>query len=150
MKKAEHIISHLLNKPTFQNANKAKCFDMLLTHALPKNLRQFVSFCYVKNSTLFIAITHPGLKMELYYKEKLLKSILVMVKKAQPECEIIDFRDIKIFVTNKIEKKSTLEDTVPRYSEHSMAEFENKATDEKLQQQFEKIRQTIKEQLEDG
>lgn len=146
MKKAETIISHLLKKPTFQNAAKAECLELLITHALPKNLSRFVSFCYIKNDSLFIAITHPGVKMELYYKGNLLKSILVMLKKTNPKCQMLAFSDIKVFTTNKIDREVD-ENTVPRYYEHSQAAFENLAVDEKLHAQFEQIRAQIKQQI---
>lgn len=147
MKKAQTIISHLLNKPAFQNASKAKCLDMLVYKALPKNLTRFISFYYIKNNSLFLAITHPGVKMELYYKANLLKSILTMLKKAQPECEHIHFSDIKVFITKKVQHQDPVDkdlDTVPRYSEHATPFFQNLATDENLIQKFEAIREEIR------
>jgi len=140
MKTAETIISHLLHQPTFRYLKKVQCLNLFITQALPPTLSRFISFCYIKNDTLFIAINHHGIKMELYYKAKLLKSILVMFKKTNPKCEMINFSDIKIFVTNKEEKK--VDETIPRYYEHSKAEFENFA-DGELAKQFEAIRQEI-------
>jgi hypothetical protein len=141
MKKAETIISHLLDKPTFQNAKKAYCFNKLIA-ALPKNLTQYIAFCYVKNDILFLAITHPGVKMELYYKSNLLKTILTLLQKSEPQCNFIQFNQIKIFVTNKSREKPQ-EDTVPRYREHGNGEFENLAKSEDIQMHFEAIREEI-------
>lgn len=142
MKKAESIISHLFDQPTFKNITRAKCLDLLLTHALPERLRKFIAFSYLRNDILFIAITHPGLKMELYYKRNLLKNVLTMLQKSSPKCEIIKFSDIRIFITKQA-GKPTAEDTVPRYTEHASGEFENLARDESVQQKFETIREII-------
>jgi len=142
MKNAESIISHLLNKPTFKNVVKARCLRRLIDTALPQRLARFVQFCYIKNNILFIAITHPGIKMELYYKDNLLKSILTMLQKTAPECEIIHFDKIRIFALNANEPKKD-PDTHPRYHEHAKAIFENKATNQELQDQFEQIRNLI-------
>lgn len=141
MKKAQTIISHLLNKPTFQNAVKAECLDKLIS-TLPDNITKYISFCYIKNDNLFIAVTHPGIKMELYYKCNLLKSILTVLKKEQSKCQSLHFSDIKIFVSDKNVKKED-ESTIPRYYEHADANFKNLAQDEELKEKFEQIRKEI-------
>ncbi len=142
MKNAESIISHLINKPAFKNVAKARCLRSLIDYALPQRLARFVAFCYIRNDILFIAITHPGIKMELYYKDNLLKSILTMLQKSAPECKIIKFEKIKTFVIHqKTPRKDP--DTQPHYKEHAKGEFENRASDEELAARFEKIRNII-------
>jgi len=117
---------------------------MKVIKLLPPHLSRAVLFTYTKNSTLFIVLNHPGLKMEFHYKDNLIKSLLKQVKTIDPQCkDIQDIRDIKYFVSNK--KKQKEEKTaVLKYKERAKGEFNILTKDKKLYEIFQSIKQMIK------
>ena len=144
MKSSEKIISHITGKPLFQKIGQKKCFARVIS-LLPPHLAKAVMFTYVKNRTLFFVLNHPGLKMEFNYKINLIKSLLKKIKDIDPECKNMDIVDVKAFVTNKInftpppppESKFT-------YQERATGRFYNFATDPKLKQLFQEIKEEIR------
>ena len=56
-----------------------------------------VAFIYIKNDTLFVAVTHPGFKMELNYNRDLLKSILTQMASLDTECKMMKADKVVVF-----------------------------------------------------
>jgi len=144
MKSSDKIIAHITGKPLFQKIGQKRCFEKLIS-LLPPQLSRAVMFTYVKNQTLFFVLNHPGLKMEFNYKINLIKSLLKKIKDIDPDCKNINVINVKAFVTNKInfnpphppEPKFT-------YTERATGRFYNFATNEKIKQLFQEIKEEIK------
>jgi hypothetical protein len=148
MKKASMILSHLANQPQFKYLKQEDCYKKYIS-LLSAKWQKAIAFIYIKNDTLFIAVTHPGFKMELNYNRDLLKSILTQMASLDTECKIMKADKVVIFHSKyrsmvKEEKEVT---TVPYYSELSSAEFDLQGLDDEIQKKFEKIQETIQEHL---
>ncbi len=142
MKTSKEIISHIINKPQNSQIIKTECINRLIS-LLPPHLANAIMFTYIKNRTLFFVLNHPGLKMEFNYKHNLIKSLLNKLKDIDLKCKIIEIDEIKSFVSNKIKPPSPKVST-SIYKERAYGEFQNLATDEKLNKLFEEIREVIK------
>lgn len=136
MKKINEILSHLKNNPEFSKINTSFLIKKFI-EVLPLKLKKGVKFAYVKNQTLYFALTHPVYKMEFEYNKADIKSLLKTFKIANVE-------DIGFFITNVIEKKEEPKEPTPLYVERSYGIFENRAKDEYIFKKFEKIREIIK------
>jgi len=143
MKTVNQIISHIVSKPLYSKISKKRCF-MKVVKLLPPHLARAVVFTYTRNQTLFIALNHPGLKMEFHYKDNLIKSLLKQVKMVDESChDMEEVRAIKYFVTHqKLEKDVE----VPRleYREKSSGNFSIMTKNRELFTLFERIKKQIK------
>jgi len=103
----------------------------------------------VRQETLFVAISHPGFKMELNYNKDLLKNLLTMLAKQDEKCKSLKVSKVVLFNSkhNSIIKENDEEDTVPYYEEMSWGEFTIESEDRELREAFEKIRESIENQI---
>ena len=123
---------------------------MKVIKLLPPHLHKAVLFTYTKNSTLYIALNHPGLKMEFHYKDNLIKSLLKQIKTIDPLCkDMEDISYIKYFVSNKKKEKNSPTPTL-RFKERAKGEFNILTEDKKLEELFQKIKNKIKESYENS
>ncbi|HIC78052.1 MAG TPA: hypothetical protein EYP02_02605, partial [Sulfurovum sp.] len=72
MKKAHTIISHISNLPEFKLLKKHYCYQKFISLLNPR-FKKAIAFVYIRDETLFVALSHPGFKMELNYNKDLLK-----------------------------------------------------------------------------
>jgi hypothetical protein len=143
MKKANFIISHLRQQPSYEKLEQIAAYKKLFA-LLPNRLGDVVRFAYNKNQTLFIVLEHPGYKMEFNYKITLIKSLLKELIKRDFTCKCIDADEIKIFVTNKAPLTLRVKSVSgPFYEEKSLGKFKNLTNDTKLNKLFEEIRGII-------
>ncbi len=144
MKDSNTIISHLKRQPYLKTLEQQECFDILI-ELLPNSITNSIKFIYKKNNILFFVLKHPSAKMEFNYKRNLIKEILKRIETFHPKCKCINLKDIRAFVSNK---KDIILEKSPKttifYKERSSAEFKNIATDDKLHDIFEKIREEIR------
>ena len=96
MKKASSILSHLSNQPQFKFLKPQLCYKKFIALLTPK-YQKAIAFIYVKDETLFIAVTHPGFKMELNYNKDLLKSVLIQFIERNENCEIMKSSKVVVF-----------------------------------------------------
>ncbi|HFQ62059.1 MAG TPA: hypothetical protein ENK39_07170 [Epsilonproteobacteria bacterium] len=145
MKKASSILSHLRNQPQFKFLKQQVCYKKYLALLTPK-YQKAIAFIYIKNETLFIAVTHPGFKMELNYNRDLLKSVLTQLSSHDTECEMMQAKDVIIFHSkyHPVEKEKIAISTVPYYNELASSEFEIQSEDSELIVKFEQIKEQIK------
>jgi hypothetical protein len=116
---------------------------------LNPRFKKAIAFVYVRENTLFVALSHPGFKMELNYNKDLLKSLLSMLAKSDEKCK--DMRASKVVLFNSkhlsIIKEKPIESTVPYYREMALGEFSIESEDPELQEAFNKIKKSIEKQL---
>ena len=146
MKQSFKIITHIKNQPIYSKLNSVKCYEKIKA-LLPPRFQNGISFMYIKNDILFFALNHPALKMEFNYNLNLIKEALKEFKKSSRECEEINFKDVIVFVTNKIENSDITEEkeeSMIFYKERSSGTFDIKTDNEKLQKIFKEIQKVIK------
>jgi len=145
MKNAYTILSHITTKPQFKFLKQQVCYKKYIK-LLSSKYQKAIAFIYIKNEILYIAVTHPGFKMELNYNRDLLKSILTQFKNHHKDCEMMQAKDIIIFHSKyyptKQEKKE--ESTVPYYSELASEKFEILSKDKDIIKKFENIKEHVK------
>ncbi|MDR2100434.1 MAG: hypothetical protein LBP40_06395 [Campylobacteraceae bacterium] len=144
MKHISYIISHIKQQPPFKKMEQIASYKKLLA-LLPPRYKSMVKFMYNRNDTLFFVLKHPGFKMEFNYNTTLIKRLLKELVKQDESCKCIDADNIKTFVTNdmRFHEAEPKTDAVPFYSEKSKGDFNNFATDAKLKNTFEAIREII-------
>ena len=144
MKKAHTILSHLSSLPQFKVLKRQECYQKYIKLLSPK-WQKAVAFIYIKDETLFIAVTHPGFKMELNYNRDLLKSLLTQLNTYDSACEMMSASKVVIFHSkyHPIEKKSEDISTVPHYTELASSDFEIQSKDADLKAKFEQIKERI-------
>ena len=143
MKTAQDIVRSLQVQPQFRKLQHQSCIHKILSMFLPSTQR-FVEFCYIKNSTLFIVLSHNAGKQELDNNIKMIKDVLNQITPS--ECQELKLSDIKAFVTHKPrkKKKEQIADTVPWYQERSQGLFDtNYVENESLRSLFDSIRKII-------
>ncbi len=145
MKNASVILSHLVNQPQFKYLKQQVCYRKFIS-LLGAKWQRAIAFVYIKNDTLFVAVTHPGFKMELNYNRDLLKSVLTQLAAHESECRMLKAEKVVIFHSKyrTLIKETPKEDTVPYYHEMAKSDFEIVSKDEDLRAVFEQTKETIR------
>ena len=149
MKNASSILSHLRNQPQFKVLKQESCYKKYIS-LLGAKWQKAVAFIYIKNDTLFVAVTHPGFKMELYYNRDLLKSLLIQMASLDTECKTMKADKVVIFHSkySPMKKEDADISTVPYYHERALAKFDIANQDEDLQNKFKETKAVIKDQIQ--
>ncbi len=143
MKNASSILSHISYQPQFKSIQKHKCYRKFL-RSLPPKFQKAIAFVYIEKRTLFVALSHPGYKMELNYNKDLLKSLLSMLIAHDKECSMLEVSNIVVFNSKyHTDEKSKPTQTDPKYSELSDASFTIETDDEDIRAKFEDIKSII-------
>ena len=144
MKNAYTILSHLTNQPQFKFLKQQVCYKKYIK-LLGTKYQKAIAFVYIRNETLFVALTHPGFKMELNYNKDLLRSVLTQLAKHDKACEIMQAEKIVIFHSkyHTIPHENEDKDTVPYYNELATPDFVIASKDDALTQKFENIKKQI-------
>ncbi len=116
---------------------------------LPERFRRGIAFVTVKNRRLMVALSHPGLKMELNYNQELLKSLLSSLIAAREECRFMEADEVVVFLS-RYHRPSDEEasPTDPRYSELAEGIFRVTTENEALRESLERIRDAIRRNRE--
>ncbi|SFV69771.1 hypothetical protein MNB_SV-3-590 [hydrothermal vent metagenome] len=144
MKKAYTILSHLSSLPQFKILKRQECYQKYIKLLRPK-WQKAIAFIYIKEETLFIAVTHPGFKMELNYNRDLLKSLLTQLNTYDYSCKMMHASKVVVFHSkyHPIEKKTETPSTVPYYRELASSNFRIQSQDKDLKEKFEQIKVSI-------
>ncbi len=148
MKTAKSIILELGNGTFAYHFGRHECYEKYI-QMLPMRFRSAIGFVYVKDRVLYLALRHPGYKMEMDLNKKTLLEVLNILAGNQDECREIAADKIVLFnskysTPKLIDKES---DTVPRYNELASGKFDISMHDKKLQEQFEKLKLNIQKNL---
>ena len=147
MKKAHTILSHIRNLPEFKLLKSHYCYQKFISLLNPR-FKKAIAFVYVRDETLFVALSHPGFKMELNYNKDLLKSLLSMLAKSDEKCQHMSASKVVLFNSKHLSiiKEEKIESTVPYYQEMALGEFTIESEDSELLEAFNKIRALIEKQ----
>ena len=143
---ASMMVSYLTNQPQFKNLKKSYCYQKFLD-ALSPRLKKAIGFIYIKNSTLFIALSHPGFKMELNYQLDTFKYNMNILQKHDKKCSEMRVDKVVIFNSKKvsiIKENNEIESTVPYYNEESSGDFEIIGSNDDLVAKFNSIKEKIR------
>ncbi len=144
MKSANLIVEHIKNLPQFKLIDRYYCSKKFVSLLSPR-LQKAIEFSYLKDNVFYIAISHPGYKMELYSKIEYLKSILSKVGDLDDKCK--NFKESRIVIINsklKNVRETSFQDTNIYYEERSKGGFDiDNIKDEDLKKTFKKIREHI-------
>jgi len=137
------ILSHLSSQPQFKSLKRQACYEKYI-RLLSNKWQKAVAFVYIKDETLFIAVTHPGFKMELNYNKDLLKSLLTQLSTHDKSCEMMQAQKVVIFHSKyyAMPEKKTSYVTVPHYHERAKGDFDT-PEDRELKEKFEHIKAHI-------
>ncbi len=143
MKIASMILSHLSSLPQFKSLKRQACYEKYIG-LLSNKWQKAIAFIYIKDATLFIAVTHPGFKMELNYNRDLLKSLLTQLCTHDKSCEEMQADKVIIFHSRyyAMPEEKTSYTTVPHYEERASGDFEL-PQDAELKARFEHIKTLI-------
>lgn len=149
MKDAEFIINHIVNNPFFYKLKtQSECAKFVKLLSL--NHQRLIAFCYIKNSVLFFALTHP-LGLQEFKRDSninMLKGLLKIYTKANEDSILAQISDIKFFVTKNLRFRAASEIQKKRiYVERSRGEFINLAKNPQIHAKFESIRDAIRANL---
>ena len=136
MKSSKQILSLLTHQPQFGSLVQHTCYQKFMA-LLPPRFQKAIAFVYIKNNTLFIALSHPGYKMELNYNKELFKELLATLRMHAAECKAHTADKVVLFnakyhTTEETKKR----DTIPYYSELSSGDFTIALENEALKQKF--------------
>ena len=145
MKKASSILSHLSNQPQFKFLKQQVCYKKYIG-LLTAKYQKAIAFIYIKDDILFIAVTHPGFKMELNYNKDLLKSVLTQLAKYDESCQMMIASKVEVFHSKyyPVEKEKEDVSTIPYYNELASTDFDIKSDDAEIIKKFEAIKEQIK------
>ncbi|HIP52094.1 MAG TPA: hypothetical protein EYG94_08415 [Campylobacterales bacterium] len=148
MKQANTILSHIQTLPQFKLLKHHYCYQKFISLLNPR-FKKAIAFVYVRDDTLFVALSHPGFKMELNYNKDLLKSLLVILAKQDEKCQNMSASKVVLFNSKNhiFSQEKPKYNSVPYYKEMALGEFSIKSDDNELLQAFETIRQSIEKQL---
>ena len=137
------ILSHLSSQPQFKSLKRQECYQKYINLLSPK-WQKAVAFVYIKDETLFIAVTHPGFKMELNYNRDLLKSLLTQLNNHDENCAIMRADKVVVFHSkyHTMPEETIEKSTVPHYHERATGSFVT-PEDEMLKTLFERIKSHV-------
>ncbi len=113
---------------------------------LPPRFSSAIAFFYIKNNTLFGALSHPGYKMELNYNKDLINNLLNQLTTIDLDCADV-FKNVKKieFFVSKFHTPAPIIATKSdvKYKELAKGEFKIDAKDSQLIEIFKKIKEDI-------
>ena len=144
MKQANTILSHIQSLPQFKLLKSHYCYQKFISLLNPR-FQKAIAFVYVKEETLFVALSHPGFKMEMNYNKELLLSLLDILAKQDEKCQRLKAKKVVLFNSKHISiiKEKKIESTVPYYQEMALGEFSIESEDEEIIKAFEAVRDAI-------
>jgi len=148
MKSSRQILSHLRSLPQFGSLAQHHCYQKFLG-LLPPRFQQAVAFVYIKNRTLFIALSHPGYKMELNYNKELFKELLATLRQHLPECDALVAEEVVLFnARHHTDKAHTVQESIPYYSELSSGTFSVESDDPTIREKFAQTQRFIAQNID--
>ncbi len=146
MKKASLILSQLGNLPQFKLLKQQECYKKYIS-LLGAKWQKAIAFVYIRDNTLFIAVRHPGFKMELNYNRDLLKSVLTQLGTLDKACSGLKADKVAIFHSKyrSVLQEKPAPDTVPHYHELASQEFPVRSDDQEIKKRFEALKAVIED-----
>jgi len=144
MKSITTILSHIHSLPQFKLLKSHYCYQKFISILNPR-FKKAIAFVYLREETLFIALSHPGFKMELNMNKDLLLNLLSILAKQDEKCQQLKAKKIVLFNSKhmSIIKEETSKSTVPYYQEMALGDFTIESEDKELLQAFNAVKNSI-------
>jgi len=145
MKTSQTILNTLTGSSHFRALQSHRCYRRFLS-ALPERFQQAIGFVYVRNNILYLALRHPGYKMELTYQKDLFLGLWTQMLKQNKGCGELTADSVILFNSKyrSVSADPESEKTIPYYYELAEGTFENASSNPDLQKQFERLRAIIR------
>ena len=141
MKKADEIITHLL-KPFENKVNTHRCLRKIIS-LMPQNYKKYITQMSYKGDVLYIKVSHPALRQEIFYKKNLIFSII----KTLHSCGMCLEINPKRIVTDYKYVKPPKPPKEIKFYLKTAKDFEIKAKDPKIIKKFEEIKEILKKSI---
>jgi len=144
MKQANTILSHIHSLPQFKLLKSHYCYSKFISLLNPR-FQKAIAFVYVREERLFIALSHPGFKMELNYNKDLLLNLLGILAKQDKKCKLLKAKSVVLFNSKhmSIIKEKKVSDTEPHYPEVALGNFTIESEDKEIVKAFEAVKKSI-------
>ncbi len=148
MKQAYTILSHLQSLPQFKLLKSHYCYRKFISLLNPR-FQKAIAFVYIRDDTLFVALSHPGFKMEMGYNKELLLTLLDILAKQDEKCQQLKATKVVLFNSKQLStlNNKKLYESVPHYHEMALGEFTIESEDKELLEAFSNIKKSIKKNL---
>ena len=148
MKQAHTILSHIQSLPEFKLLKSHYCYTKFISLLNPR-FQKAIAFVYVRDETLFVALSHPGFKMELNMNKELLLNLLSILAKQDEKCQQLKASRVVLFNSKhlSIVKEKKIEDTEPHYQEMALGEFTIESEDQSIVEAFERVKASIENNI---
>jgi len=148
MKQAHTILSHIQSLPEFKLLKSHYCYAKFISLLNPR-FQKAIAFIYVRDNTLFVALSHPGFKMELNMNKELLLNLLSILAKQDEKCQQLKASRVVLFNSKhlSIVKEKKIEDTEPHYQEMALGEFTIESEDQSIVEAFERVKASIENNI---
>ncbi len=138
MKKADEIITHLL-KPFEKKVNIHRCLRKIIS-LMPQNYKKYITQMSYKGETLYIKVSHPALRQEIFFKRNMIFSIINTLH-SHGMCKEINPK--KIYTDYKYSKPPQPPKEIKFYIKN-VNDFEIKAKNPDIRKKFEEIKKILK------
>jgi hypothetical protein len=139
MKTAKDILNHLLN-PYNNKLQEKRCLKKIIA-LMPRNYNKYIISCFLKGEILYINVSHPALRGEIFYNKNIIFSIIKTLHKAN---QCLNINPKKIVTIYKYKKISKPPKEIKFYLKKA-GNFKIKAKKEDLRKKFEEIKNILKE-----
>ena len=138
MKPAKEIITHLLS-PYQDKIEQKRCLKKIIA-LLPKNYNNYITSLHIKGDILIINVSHPAIRQELFYNQKLVFSIIKTMHQANM-CKSINPKKI---LTNYKYKKTKKISSIYKFYKKPAGDFKIKAKHKEIEEKFREIKKSLK------
>ena len=148
MKQAYTILSHLKSLPQFKLLKSHYCYTKFISLLNPR-FQKAIAFVYIRDNTLFVALSHPGFKVEMSYNKELLLTLLDILAKQDEKCQQLKATKVVLFNSKQLSilNNKKVYESVPHYHEMALGEFSIESEDKELLEAFSNIKQSIEKNL---
>jgi len=138
MKKSNEIIAHVL-KPFELKVQIHRCLKKIIS-LMPDKYKKFITSIYYKNGILYINVSHPALKQEIFYNKNIVFSII----KTMHNHNICKCLKVNKIITNYKYIPPQKPPKEIKFYLKKANDFKIKAKNEEIRKKFEEIRKVLK------
>jgi hypothetical protein len=138
MKKANEILNHLLS-PFNDKLNQKRCLKKIIS-LMPRNYNKYIISYTLKGDTLYINVSHPAMRQEIFYNKHIIFSIIKTFHKAN---QCLEINPKKIVTFYKYTPKPKPPKDIKFYIKEA-GNFEIKTKNKNLKKKFEEIKKILK------
>jgi len=137
MKKASEIISHIF-EPFSDKIQKHRCLKKIIS-LMPPKYKKFILSVNHKGEVLYIRVSHPAIRQELFYKRN---EILTIIKTMHNHGICKEIKVSKIVTDYKYSPPPKPPKEIKFYLKEAK-DFQNRAKTPEIKRKFEEIKEIL-------